>query len=79
MRPDLLQPLDIVSQFLIDNVGDDVQVLSVGDIFPPVQEPGGDLELGGVLHDGDNTLELIRVEFTGTEVCSTRLRERQGH
>ena len=66
--PDLLQLLNVVPQLLVDNVGDDVKVLSVGDILPPVQEPGGDLELGGVLHDGDDSLELIRVELSGTLV-----------
>jgi hypothetical protein len=64
--PDLLQLLNVVPQLLVDNVGDDVEVLSVGDILPPVQEPGGDLELSRVLHDGDDSLELIRVELSGT-------------
>jgi hypothetical protein len=36
------------------------------DISLPVEEPFGDLELSGVLHDGNNSLELIRVEFSGT-------------
>ena len=66
MGPDLLQLLDVVSQLLVDNVADDVQVLSIDDILPPVQEPGGDLELGGVLHDGDDSLELVGVELSGT-------------
>jgi hypothetical protein len=69
--PDLLQLLNVVPQLLVDNVGDDVKVLSVGDILPPVQEPGGDLELGGVLHDGDDSLELIRVELSGTDELQT--------
>lgn len=38
--------------------------LAVDDVLLPVQEPGGDLELGGVLHDVDDTLELVGVEFT---------------
>ena len=29
---------------------------------------GGDLVLGGVLDDGDNSLELFRSELTGTIV-----------
>ena len=37
-----------------------------GDISLPVEEPFGDLELSGVLHDGNDSLELIRVEFSGT-------------
>jgi len=31
-----------------------------------LNEPSGDLELGGVLHDGDDSLELIRVELSGS-------------
>jgi hypothetical protein len=37
-----------------------------GDILLPVEEPFGDLELSGVLHDGNDSLELIGVEFSGT-------------
>jgi hypothetical protein len=64
--PDLLQLLNVVSQLLVDNVADDVQVLSIDDILPPVQEPSRDLELSGVLHDGDDSLELVGVELSGT-------------
>jgi hypothetical protein len=34
--PDLLQLLDVISQLLVDDVADDVEVLSVDDILPPV-------------------------------------------
>lgn len=66
MRPNLLQPLHIIPQLLIHPVTNDVQVFPVGDILPPVEEPGGDLELGGVLHDGDDAFEFVGVEFSGT-------------
>ena len=36
------------------------------DISLPVEEPFGDLELSWVLHDGNDSLELIGVEFSGT-------------
>ena len=64
--PDLLQPLDVITQLGVDLVGNDVEVLAVGHVLSPVQEPGGDLELSRVLHDGDDSLEFIRVEFTGS-------------
>lgn len=64
--PDLLQSLDVVSELLVDNVGNNVQVLTVSDILSPVEEPGGDLELSRVLHDGDNSLELIGIELSGS-------------
>lgn len=65
VRSDLLQALKIVTHLRVDGVGQDLRVLSVDDVLLPVQEPGGDLELGRVLHDGDDTLKLIRVEVTG--------------
>ena len=42
------------------------------DISLPVEEPFRDLELSGVLHDGNDSLELIGVELSGTDisVCS---------
>ena len=70
MTPNLLEPLEVVPQFLVDLVRQDVRVFTVDHVFLPVQEPGGDLELGGVLHDGYDSLELVRVEFSGTGVIS---------
>jgi hypothetical protein len=67
VRPDLLKPLEIGSHLLVDNVGKKVARLSGGDVSLPVEEPFGDLELSGVLHDGNDSLELIRVELSGTE------------
>lgn len=66
VRSDLLQSLEVVSKLLVDGVGESVRVLSVGQVLLPVKEPGGDLELGRVLHDGDDSLELVRVELSGT-------------
>lgn len=63
---DLLQALEVITELLVDNVGNDVQVLAVGHVLATVQEPSRDLELSRVLHDGDDTLELVRVELTGT-------------
>ena len=63
---DLLEPLQVVSQFLVDGVGKSVRAFTVHHVPLSVQEPVGYLELSGVLHDGDDTFELIRVEFTGT-------------
>ena len=65
MRPDLLQPLEIVTELRINTVGQDLRVLAVGDVALSVEEPGGDLVLGGVLDDGDDTLELFGGKLTG--------------
>jgi len=40
--------------------------LAGGDVSLPVEEPFGDLELSGVLHDGNDSFKLIGVEFSGT-------------
>lgn len=44
----------------------ELTVLSIDDILLPVHEPVRDLELGRVLDDGDNSLEFIGIEFSGT-------------
>jgi hypothetical protein len=68
VRADLLEALEVVTELLVDLVGEDVRVLAVDEVALTVKEPGGDLELGGVLHDGDNALKLVRVQLAGTLV-----------
>jgi hypothetical protein len=65
---DLLQALQILTQLRVDTVGENVRVLAVHNIALSVEEPRGDLVLGRVLDDGDNSLELFGGEFTGTLV-----------
>ncbi len=55
-------------------VTNDLSIASVGDVLLSVKEPVGDLELGGVLNDGDHLLDLIIGELTSTE----REREMEG-
>ena len=64
VRPDLLQPLKVVTDLRVHSVGKDLRVLAIDNVSLPVQEPCRDLELGWVLKDGNDTLELIRVELT---------------
>ena len=59
VRTDLLQPLKVITELRVHTVGQNLRVLAVNDIPLPVQEPRRDLELCGVLDDGDETLELI--------------------
>jgi len=63
---DLLEALEIVTELRIDTVGKDLVVLAVDNVALSVEEPGGDLVLGRVLDDGDDTLKLFRGELTGT-------------
>jgi hypothetical protein len=62
---DLLQALQVLTELAVDAVGEDLVVLAVHDVALSVEEPGGDLVLGGVLDDCDDTLELFGCEFTG--------------
>lgn len=66
VRADLLQALEILTELGVDTVGDDLGVLAVDDVALSVEEPGGDLVLGGVLDDGDDTLEFFGGDITST-------------
>ena len=65
---DLLQSLEIITELGVDAVGEDLEVLAVNDIALSVEEPGGDLVLGGVLDDGDDVLKLFRGKLTGAAI-----------
>lgn len=60
----LLEALEILTELGVDTVGEDVGVLAIDDIALSVDEPCRDLVLGGVLEDGDDTLELFGGELT---------------
>ena len=66
VRPDLLQTLQVVTEFRVDGVRQNLAVLAVDDVPLPVQEPCRDLELCRILDDGNETLKLVGVELTGT-------------
>ena len=69
----LLESLKIVTELRVDTVGQNLRGLAIDDITLPVQEPCGDLELGGVLDDCDETLEFVRVELS-SPVLKSRFR-----
>ena len=70
---DLLEALEILTELGVDVVGQDLVVLAVDDVALTVEEPGGDLVLGGVLDDGDDALKLFGGEVTST-VASCQIR-----
>jgi hypothetical protein len=63
---DLLQAFQIFTELAVDAVGEDLRVLAIDDIALPVEEPGGDFVLEGVLDDGDDALELFGGQVAGT-------------
>ena len=62
---DLLEALQIVAQLDVDGVGQDVLGLAGLGVALTVQEPDGDLELGGVGQDLGDALGLIDGQGTG--------------
>lgn len=65
---DLLQALKILTELAVQTVGQNLGVLAIDDIALSVEEPGGDLVLGGVLEDGDDTLEFFGGELTSAVI-----------
>lgn len=63
--PDLLQPLEVLSELLVDRLGRDLGRLARLPVFLPVEEPVGDLELAGVLDNGHKLLDLVRGHLSG--------------
>jgi hypothetical protein len=70
VRANLLQALQVFTQFRVNTIGKDLQVFSINNVLLPVQEPCRDLELSGILDDRHYTLKLIRVEFTSPDIPS---------
>jgi hypothetical protein len=66
MRPNLLQSLEIITDFRVDAVGQYLRVLAIDDVFLPVQEPGRDLELSRILDDCHESFEFVRVKISST-------------
>lgn len=66
MDTDLLHALKVLTVLVVEIVGEEVGELTVLDILLTIEEPIGDLVLARVLHDGDDTLQISLVEFTGT-------------
>ena len=60
MSPDLLQSLQIFTEFVVQAVGEDLAVFAITLILLSVQEPIWDLVLTWVADDGDNLLHLRR-------------------
>ena len=66
VRTDLLQALQVLTQLAVHTVGQHLRVFAVHNVALTIEEPGGDLVLGGVLDDGDDTLEFFGGDVSGT-------------
>jgi len=66
MGTDLLETLQILTHLVVKTVSQKLGVLAIGEVLLSVKEPLGNLVLGGVLHDGDETLELLVGKLTSS-------------
>ena len=55
---DFLQPLEILSKLVVQDVGQHLSKLAIFHVFLSVEEPVGDLVLSWVWHHCDNSLNL---------------------
>lgn len=60
---DLLQSLEIITELGVDAIREDLGIFAIDDVLLPVKEPCRNLELCGVLDNGDDALEFIGVEL----------------
>jgi hypothetical protein len=68
MGSDLLHSLNVITKLGSNVLRKDLGVLSGLPILLPIQEPQWDLELARILDNGNNLLNLIGRQFTGTLV-----------
>merc|ERR1712035_307092 len=65
---DLLQPLQILTQFVLQSISEDLRVFSIFDVFRSIQVVVRNLILSWILHDGDQSLNFFITQFTCTFV-----------
>jgi hypothetical protein len=65
---DLLHPLDVIAELGIEVLREHLGILTRLEILLPVEEPKWDLELAGVLDDGDELFDFIGRQFSGALV-----------
>jgi hypothetical protein len=68
MSPDLLQSLEIFTEFAVDTVGENLVVLAIDNITLTIKKPCGNLVLSGVLDDSDDALKLFGCKLTSTRI-----------
>jgi hypothetical protein len=71
MSTNLLQPLDIFTEFIIKSVGEKLRIFPIDNILLSVEKPFRDFILSGILDDGNNALEFFGCKFPGTGVSVT--------
>jgi len=62
----LLQTLQILTQLVIQVIGKELAELAILAILLTIEEPVGNLVLTRILHDGDDTLQVLLTDIAGT-------------
>lgn len=65
MSTDLLQALQILTQFAVHAVCQHLGVLAINNVPLPIEEPSRDFVLCRILDDSDDTFEFFGGDFTG--------------
>jgi hypothetical protein len=66
VRPNLLQPLQILTKLALHSVCQYLRVFTIDNIALSVEEPGWDFVLCRILNNGDDSLKFFRCDFTST-------------
>lgn len=67
MSADLLQTLKILTELVVEGVGQNLSVLTVTVVLLSVQEPVGDLVLTRVLDNSNDLVDLLLSELTSAK------------
>jgi hypothetical protein len=80
MSTNLLQPLQILTEFIVETVGKELRVLAIDNILLSIEEPFWDFVLSGVLQDCDDSFEFLRCKLAGPKqkLVSTRTKTKVG-
>lgn len=64
MAADLLHALKVLTELVVQTVGQELGVGSVDNVLTTIEKPLGDTMLKGVLHNGDDALQRVRINLT---------------
>ena len=64
MCPNLLQPLQVLTELALHSVRQYLGVFAIDNIALSVEEPSWNFVLGGILDDGDDSFKFFGCDFT---------------
>lgn len=67
MDTDLLHALKVLTELVVQVVGEELGVAAILNVLLTIEEPVRDLVLTRVLHDGNDALKISLIELTSTK------------